>query len=219
MPPRRVGKGATEDGRRETELKLEDVVPWGRSKAEYVRMFALTERDLLLGRILDCAGGPASFNAEATGEGASVVSCDPVYRFAAEEIAGRIEETRETIVAGAKANRERYVWDEMGSAKRMGEVRMAAMRRFLEDFPRGLAEGRYLADGLPALRFAAGEFDLALCSHFLFTYSGLLTMDFHVVAIEEMCRVAKEARVVRAASNPLVQEGGLPEACRGGEKS
>jgi hypothetical protein len=57
-------------------LKLEHVVPWGRSKDEYVRMFGLTDKDLS-GRVLDCAGGPASFNAEATREGRRVVSCDP----------------------------------------------------------------------------------------------------------------------------------------------
>jgi hypothetical protein len=45
-------------------------------------MFALTPRDLR-GSILDCAAGPASFNAEATAAGHHVVSCDPLYRLAA----------------------------------------------------------------------------------------------------------------------------------------
>ena len=42
-------------------------------------MFAPTPRDLR-GNILDCAAGPANFNAEATAAGHRVVSSDPLYR-------------------------------------------------------------------------------------------------------------------------------------------
>ncbi len=44
-------------------FKLEKIIPWGRSMQEYIRMFDLTPDDLRL-QILDCAGGPASFNVE-----------------------------------------------------------------------------------------------------------------------------------------------------------
>ncbi len=74
------------------------------------------------------------------------------------------------------------------------------MQRFLADFPGRLGEGRYRAHTLPHLDFRDGAFDLALRSHFLFTYAGQLTLDFHVASIEEMCRVAGEARVF-----PLLQ--------------
>ncbi len=157
-------------------------------------MFDLTPQDLD-SKILDCAAGPASFNAEATQKGYRVTSCDPIYRFTAEEIADRIDETYDTVVTGAKANRDRYVWEEIRSPEHMGEARMVAMRRFLEDFPSGLGKGRYRTDELPSLGFDDGEFGLALSSHFLFTYSEQLSAEFHVAAIEEMCRVADEARV------------------------
>lgn len=65
-------------------------------------MFALTPGDLL-GRILDCAAGPASFNAELTSEGHEVISCDPLYSLTADEIRARIEATRGTMVANARA--------------------------------------------------------------------------------------------------------------------
>ncbi|MCA1718581.1 MAG: SAM-dependent methyltransferase [Actinobacteria bacterium] len=185
-------------------MKLDDVVPWGRSYEEYVEMFDLAPQDLD-GKILDCAAGPASFNAEATQKGYRVVSCDPIYRFTAEEIADRIDDTYETVVAGAKDNRDRYVWEKIGSPEHMGEARMAAMRRFLEDFPPGLEKGRYRPDELPSLGFGDGEFDLALSSHFLFTYSERFSSDFHIAAIEEMCRVADEARVF-----PLLNYDGRP---------
>ena len=46
-------------------IKLNQIIPWGRSFQEYRRMFTLTDEDLR-GSILGCADGPASFNAEAT---------------------------------------------------------------------------------------------------------------------------------------------------------
>ncbi len=69
------------------------------------------------------------------------------------------------------------------------------MDRFLVDFPSGLAADRYRTDALPHLAFGDNRFDFALCSHFHFLYSDQLPADFHVAAIREMCRVAREARV------------------------
>ena len=157
-------------------------------------MFDLASDDVA-GSVLDCASGPSSFNAEATRKGYRIVSCDPIYRFSAGEISSRIDATYEVILAGARTNKARYIWDSIGSPEELGEVRMAAMRRFLEDFTQGSALGRYRTDALPDLGFEDGEFDLALCSHLLFTYSEQLTLDFHVAAIKEMCRVADEARI------------------------
>jgi hypothetical protein len=59
---------------------LDQVVPWGRSFEEYRRMFALSDAELHL-RILGCADGPASFNAESTRRGTAVISIDPLYLF------------------------------------------------------------------------------------------------------------------------------------------
>jgi hypothetical protein len=57
-------------------------------------MFALTPGDLL-GKILDCAAGPSSFNAELIAEGHEVTSCDPIYSLSGEEIYARILATRD----------------------------------------------------------------------------------------------------------------------------
>jgi hypothetical protein len=69
-------------------MTLDAIVPWGRSYNEYVRMFDLQEPDLEK-RILGCADGPASFNAEKRHRGKSVVSVDPLYAFSQEEIRHR----------------------------------------------------------------------------------------------------------------------------------
>ncbi len=54
-------------------MKLNEVVPWGRSLLEYKLMFNLSEVDLN-SKILGCGDGPASFNAEMTALKYDVVS-------------------------------------------------------------------------------------------------------------------------------------------------
>ena len=149
-------------------LKLDSVIPWGRSMEEYIRMFNLTSRDFQL-RILDCAGGPASFNAAMTGKGYSVISCDPVYQFSVSEITRRIQEVYPVVIGGVQVDQSSFVWRDIKSPAHLGQVRMAAMNQFLEDFPQGLQAGRYVTAASPVLPFDRGQFDLALCSHFLFT--------------------------------------------------
>ncbi len=167
-------------------------------------MFALTPGDLS-GTIIDCAAGPASFNVELSAEGHEVISCDPLYSLTANEIRARIEATFDTMVANARAARDEFVWHDITSPEHLGEVRMAAMQRFLTDFPKGRAEGRYLDQALPHLDLRDDAFDLALCSAFLFTYTEQLSADFHIAAIGEMCRVATEARIF-----PLLKSYGGP---------
>jgi hypothetical protein len=173
---------------------LADVVPWGRSFDEYRRMFALSDVDLRR-RMLGCGDGPASFNAEATRRGASVVSCDPIYRWSAAAIRERISATSVTILEQARLNAAQFVWDDIGSVEELGRVRITAMETFLDDFERTAACGRYVAAAVPALPFVDGAFDLAVCSHFLFLYSAQRDEAFHVEAIEELLRVAREVRV------------------------
>ena len=72
---------------------------------------------------------------------------------------------------------------------------MAAMQQFLADFPLGLQQKRYQSESLPDLPFDSQQFDLALCSHFLFLYSDQLSLEFHLASIVEMCRVAKVVRI------------------------
>ncbi|HLO49893.1 MAG TPA: SAM-dependent methyltransferase [Kamptonema sp.] len=175
-------------------LKLETVIPWGRSLDEYIAMFHLTASDRHLA-ILDCAGGPASFNVEMTRQGNNVISCDPIYQFTADDIAKRIQECYQTVVNGTKANLNCYNWTDIESPEKLGEVRMTAMQQFLEDLPGGIEQHRYIIGELPSLPFTNRQFDLALCSHFLFTYADHLSAEFHLASILELCRVAQEVRI------------------------
>jgi len=186
-------------------ITLDRVVPWGRSFDEYQRMFALTADDLDR-RILGCADGPAAFNAEATRRGHRVVSCDPIYRFTRAQIEERIATTHDEVLALTRQNIDKYMWaDGIRSVEELGQVRMAAMQIFLDDFDSTTRAGRYVNAELPSLPFANGAFDIALCSHFLFLYSAQLGEAFHLAALHEICRVAPEVRVF-----PLVSLGSEP---------
>jgi hypothetical protein len=183
---------------------LNEIVPWGRSYEEYRDMFALSDKDLSE-RILGCADGPASFNAVLTRRGGKIVSVDPLYRFSRKEIRSRIDQVFETVLTETRKNAHEFVWGTISSVGALGETRRKAMDDFLDDFPEGLGEERYIDASLPELPFREKEFDLALCSHYLFLYSPHLSLDFHLRSIRELCRVAREVRIF-----PLLELGAVP---------
>lgn len=174
-------------------------------------MFDLTASDLQR-TLLDVAGGPASFNAEMTPQGYSVTSCDPVYQFSAAEIRTRIEQTSPVIVEKVQASRDKFVWTTLRSPEELIATRMRAMHQFLEDFPTGLQQGRYCSDQLPNLPFESQQFDLALSSHLLFTYSEQLPLEFHIASVLEMCRVASEVRIFPLLINMTGERSGFVQA-------
>ncbi len=197
-------------------LTLERIVPWGRTADEYRRMFALTPADLADG-VLDCGAGPAGFVAEvaaataATGLSSAgldprpVVAVDPLYAFTGEEIGQRFAEVAESIMIQVRAAPERWCWSYHGTPEGLLANRRSALTTFLADYEAGRAEGRYVAAQLPNLPFADGHFGLALSSHLLFLYSDLLTAEFHVQAVRELGRVAREIRIF-----PLLNLDGQP---------
>jgi hypothetical protein len=175
-------------------VKLKCVVPWGRSFEEYVGMFALREGDLQRS-ILDCAAGPSSFGAEMHERRRRVTCTDPIYEFSAEQIRARVAEVRDDMMEQVRGQMGQFVWNYIRSVEHLEEVRMGAMEKFLEDFSGDAGRERYRVQSLPKLEFADGEFELALCSHFLFLYSDKLDEGFHLDSIRELLRVAREVRI------------------------
>lgn len=175
-------------------IQYKDIVPWGRSFDEYTRMFDLTASELS-SRILGCGDGPASFNAECNQRGGHATSVDPLYRFSRASIETRIGETYDEVMRQTGANQDKFIWDVIPSLEDLGRIRMEAMQCFLVSYEEGRVQGRYIPGELPELPFADQAFDLALSSHFLFLYTDNLSFEFHVSAICEMLRVAREVRV------------------------
>ncbi len=174
---------------------LNSIVPWGRNLSEYREMFNLADDTLKNCKILGCGDGPASFNEEVTALGGSVVSIDPTYQFTTEQIASRIDEVAEEVMAEVRKKHEDFVWKNIANPDALYEMRMSAMQTFLADFKRGKEKDRYRYEMLPNLSFKKAQFDLALSSHFLFLYSEHLDEQFHKDAIDEMIRVANEVRI------------------------
>ncbi|MEQ1527970.1 MAG: SAM-dependent methyltransferase [Methylococcales bacterium] len=173
---------------------LDKIVPWGRSYAEYLSMFNLSDVDLSK-RIVGCGDGPAGFNAEFSQRGGQIVSVDPIYCFDTAQLSSRIEETYETVMAQTRQNQGNFLWHTIANMDELGKIRMSAMQMFLADYEIGKSQGRYIAGELPVLPISNQAFELAISSHFLFLYSEHLSADFHKQALLEMLRVAAEVRV------------------------
>ena len=175
-------------------MKLEHVVPWGRTIEEYQQMFNLGEEDKHK-KILGCGDGPASFNAELTQMGGKIISIDPIYQFSKQQISDRIEQVRPIIMEQIIQNKGAYLWNQFDSPLQLEQTRLSAMNHFLADYDKGKAEQRYIHGSLPKLNFADKEFDLALCSHFLFLYEEHFSLQDHIQSITELVRVSKEVRI------------------------
>ena len=78
-------------------IKLESVVPFGRSFDEYQQMFNLSEADLSK-NILGVGDGPASFNTEMLKRGYAVTSLDPLYELSGKEIEQRFYQVVDDVI-------------------------------------------------------------------------------------------------------------------------
>lgn len=175
-------------------MKLDKVVPFGRSLDEYIKMFNLTSEDLQQ-RILGVGDGPASFNAEGTAKGYNITSIDPIYQFEGKEIKQRFDEVVDNIIDQIIATPNNWVWSYHENPQSLKASRIKTLETFLQDYQRGKEAGRYQGQELPDLNFADQSYDLALCSHFLFLYSEQCDRDFHIAAIQEMLRISREVRI------------------------
>lgn len=175
-------------------MQLEKVVPFGRSFDEHIKIFNLSDLDLTK-RILGVGDGPASFNAEATKIGANITSVDPLYEFSDEEILQRFNQVVDIVIEQIKATPDDWVWSYHKSVNDLKHNRVQVINKFISDYNIGKQQGRYQVGELPNLKFKDKEYDIALCSHFLFLYSEHYNYQFHFDAIREMLRVAKEVRI------------------------
>lgn len=65
------------------------------------------------------------------------------------------------------------------------------MNEFLADYEQGKRQQRYLHASLPHLPFKNNQFDLALCSHYLFLYSEHVNLQQHINSMIELILVVK----------------------------
>ncbi|WP_427159299.1 SAM-dependent methyltransferase [Aliinostoc sp. HNIBRCY26] len=190
-------------------MQLEQVVPFGRSLDEYVKMFNLTDADLQKS-ILSVADGPASFNAEGTRQGYRIKSIDPLYIFTSAQIRDRFAQVVDNVIAQVERTPDDWVWKYHKSPDGLRKNREQVTQLFCADFELGKYEGRYEVGELPKLKYQDGEFDLGLSSHFLFLYSDHFDENFHLESIREMLRVCKEVRIFPLLTLMLQRSPHLP---------
>ena len=177
---------------KDLKVKLENVVPWGRNLEEYKKMFLLSQKDLQSKKILGCGDGPSSFNFEVTQLQGDITSIDPIYQFTKDEIQSRIDETSSVVSEQLRKNQNDFIWKGIQSVDELINIRLTAMKNFINDYKNGKKEKRYIHQELPKLSFENDIFDVVLSSHFLFLYSEYFDLQFHTDSILEMCRVSKD---------------------------
>ena len=191
---------------------LDNIVPFGRAKAEYELMFAMSDCDRNKS-IIGIGDGPASFNAEMTAAGYQVTSIDPIYQFTDAEIKSRFDACVDTIIEQVRNTPDNWIWSYHKSPDDLRANRENAIAIFLEDYDHGKIAGRYLNAALPKLDFQAQQFQLALCSHFLFLYSEHLSFEFHLDSIRELCRIAEEVRIFPLLNLAQLRSPYIDEIC------
>jgi hypothetical protein len=160
-----------------------------RSGAEYRAMFDLAR--LSTDAVLDCCAGGASFTAEI---GGAAVALDPVYTRGPAKLAELTQSGRQGTNALSDAYARHFDWSWYGGPAGRDAMRAQAATRFLADIT--ARPGHYVAGDAHHLPFADNSFDLALCSHLLFTWSDVFDADWHERAIAELVRVSRgEVRI------------------------
>jgi hypothetical protein len=146
-----------------------------------------------------------------TAAGYLVTSIDPIYQFTGAEIQRRFDACVDGIIEQVRNTPNNWNWSYHKSPEDLRTNRKKAISLFLEDYDRGKIAGRYLNAELPKLDFQDKQFQLALCSHFLFLYSEHLSFEFHLDSIRELCRIAEEVRIfplltLAQARSPYIDE-------------
>ena len=168
----------------------------GRTYREYVDIFALDESALGRGPVLDCPAGAASFSAEARKMGIDVTACDLLYGQSTEALAEKSRADIKHVFGKFDEASHLYTWKYYKNKQDVIAHREKAFGLFMDDYARGLQEGRYVRAELPSLPFPDGKFGLVLSGHLLFLYSEWLDFEFHVASLRELLRVSSgEVRV------------------------
>jgi hypothetical protein len=150
----------------DASFRLDRVAFYGRTLAEYERVFDLRLSDWSGGRVLDCPAGAASFASEASQIGMCVVACDPMFGPDAHTLYDQGLADVAHVMDRLDAAMHLYKWDFYPTKEALRDYRTRALRLFAEDYPKGRGEGRYVCAELPRLPFADGAFDITLSPKF-----------------------------------------------------
>ncbi|MDR0270706.1 SAM-dependent methyltransferase [Paenibacillus sp.] len=184
------------------ERRLDRIVFIGRTYDEYMRLFDLSEGAIAGRNILDCPAGACSFTAQAGKLGCHVTAADIAYYHDHEKLAAKGIQDIVHAMEHVETEKDRYHWTEFRDVEDLRAERTKALQECTKDMR--IHPDRYVPVTLPSLPFKAGQFDLTLSAHFMFTYADRLDAEFHESTLRELFRVTREE--VRIF--PLVDQSG-----------
>lgn len=188
---------------------MRKLVLWGHDIAEYKEMFAMSKADLN-SSWLEYGCGPSAVNSESIKVGRKVVSCDPLFTLDKATLSTKVSLVFEDMIEQITKEKTTFDFSAYGDFEALVAHRRRGMAEFFADYDKGLKEKRYLPATSHTLDFPDFSFDLALSSHYLFAGLENQDVDFHLAAIRELARVAKEVRIF-----PLIDRHDQPPALLG----
>jgi hypothetical protein len=178
----------------DTGLELSRVIFVGRTYDEYVKIFDLTEEELMNYKILDAPAGACSFTSIASNKGYRVTATDIAYFHSVEQLYQKGKDDIKHAVEGLSKVKDKYRWDYFNSIDELEKQRNSALDDCISHMNK--SPELYTPTILPELPFKDSQFDMILSAHFLFMYADRLDFDFHRKTLNEMTRVArKEIRI------------------------
>lgn len=180
----------------------EDILPaWIHGLEEYQQIFDLTDADWQKS-MLDFPGSISCFNADVHTYAPHVVSADAIYDKSPQDM---------KVYAEMRLDREKQrLIEQADQLLQKGQAGVEAIlsmwssnkEKFIADYADGKKAGRYQHVLMPELPFERHQFDLALCSDYVFNRSAQNDCQPADV-IRALCRVAAEVRIF-----PLFNERG-----------
>jgi hypothetical protein len=185
--------------------KHEAIPSWIHGLEEYEQMFDLKPDDYTKS-ILDFPGSISSFNADVSLKAQRVVSGDAIYGMSFEEV----ENYAHRLM---KLNCE-HLTEHADQVLKLGKSALEPIfamwkdnySRFLDDYVAGKMQSRYQQVLMPELPYETHEFQLALCSDYVFNRHAQNDCKPEQV-VSELCRVAEEVRIFPL----LTEEGDISE--------
>src|SRR3990167_5695332 len=174
------------------EIETISTPNWIYDFSDYQQMYDLTQIDFSK-TILDFSAGISSFNAQASVRGMKVISADPAYHLSEKEMHTHARTLLHQTISQLEADPARLQNQSASLCQKIESLWEKTEKSFLQDYATGKSEGRYQSIKLPPFPYSTHQFQLALCTDYIF-YHALSREKAHAI-LKELARVAEEVRI------------------------
>lgn len=182
------------------EIETVSAPNWIYDFSDYQQMYDLTQSDFGK-KILDFSAGISSFNAQATARGMQVISVDPAYHLSETDMHAHARTVLHQTISQLEMDPARLQNQSSSLCQKIESLWEKTEKSFLQDYALGKSEGRYQSIKLPLFPYATLQFQLALCTDYVFHHA-LSREKVHAI-LKELARVAEEVRIF-----PLLDHNG-----------